>query len=461
MPTNRQERIKKQLQKLINQKNIQDNSLTQEYKVLIKFILSNKVFLNKFDIEEENLSDNDEENYNLYHQKCLSRLTTLTKDDFETQELNEIDKEIVRNKNTIKQLETEKFKIISITNKYRDEYIKEPHKLINKIRNEENNLYQIIERINDLEERDNNEFVDNYFNLLEHISIQQNVINEKKRVIRDQEQKLIEFTDSNIRARKKTIDKIYQQKINLKKQNMSIDKTKNYQKEINVKIKNLNHTINNLKLKIIEINRLGIFDNEFDTRESAINHYTYQISLNRKKLDYFIKEDNKQRQIINKNIEQNIIELDKPKVISKTQYQLQKDLLRTYKSNLGKELKKIDILMKDKVKLIQSNIDNNLKIDKEFQNGKLRLIKICERIHNTFNDNRNNMLTKIGDRNQSLSVLQQKKDNLNLLNKKLLDSKVNFNKDSNFILQHLDNINSLKSAIAKVTTDIKSYQKLI
>ena len=178
-------------------------------------------------------------------------------------------------------------------------------------------------------------------------------------------------------------------------------------------------------------------------------------------MDYFIREDKKQKTIITNTLILHDKQLNKPKVMSKSNYQLEKEQLNTFISMLGNDTKKLDTLMAKQNQFLQDNIDYNDKLDTEFQSVKSRLIKVCTRMNDTYKNGRIQLQGEIDRYNSELSIIDGKKTNLYNEIIRLEKKKCDSNKDILVIRQHLKNSDAINGSLIAITRDISNYQKML
>jgi hypothetical protein len=455
----KRERIQKQLTKLLLKKNNLDTGVESEYVNMLKYILTQKTFLHypkintllnieyNRDNDRDGTDNNDDidlesEDFNVY----LSRLKSITFQDLDDSNLDEIKKNIKIYKDAILMNEHRKSQMNFEIKELRTEFAKRPESIINQINFEKQNLFNVIERINNLEANDNNEFIKEYDNLQDQILNIDNQIKTIQLQASNQHKILQNMRTQNLEIRNQKVKQIHifkKQQITKDKERFELVKQKEYvDKLVNDTINN----INNLRLKI---------------RELKQNSNQSNLDSNLKQVDDFIKEKNRiQRriEIFDINLQK---ENNKEKVVTKLEISDEKtkhrDLLLLI-DKLNHSKLEINSKIRD---LILDNMKYNNVLNKEYKRSEERILKVISRINKSFDTDRqclqndiNKILDKIGQEN----IL--KKDNLEQVHK--LENNINEScKDIYYLRQQLELINNKKIEIEKINKDINSYQNII
>jgi len=472
MNINKKESIRKQIGKLQQKKNMQYTALQNEYQHIVVYMLKQNVYLDKFSLlptEMDDIRTHNQSNDPIYlkkehpiYKKCIAITSSFTEKDFDVSNVNDIENIIRQHNVTIKTLTHQKKDVITATNNYKQKYTNEPSQLIEYIKKEESNMNDSIYRIKELEERNNNQCIDAMYKLYETITDQQNKIIEDNKNIEQQRQNLITYSNNNIKERKNALSKISQQKKTIKQQHKDNNDNSNYKTQISQKIQEMCVDINGYREIIMGMNRGGNYDTHlFNSKEEAYTYFQYHMDLSIKKMDYFIKEDKKQKTIITNTLILHDIQLNKPKVMSKRDYILEKEQLNTFISMLCNDTKKLETLMAKQKQLIQDNIDYNDELDREFQSAKSRLIKVCTRMNDTYKNGRIQLQAEIDSYNSELSSIDGKKTNLYSEIIRLEKKKCDSNKGIIVIQQHLKNSDAINGSLIAITKDISNYQKML
>ena len=274
----KRERIQKQLTKLLLKKNNLDTGIESEYTSMLKYILSQKTFLHypkistllniqydddqvdgkvdgKIDSKEDDKINNnskysnldlESEEFNVY----LSRLKNITMQDLDDSNLDEIKKEIKKFKDAALMNEHRKKQMNLEIKNLRTEFVKKPETIINQINFEKQNLFNVIERINNLEANDNNNFIKEYDNLQEQILNINNQIKSVKLQASEQFKILQSMRTQNLQIRNEKVRQIQgfkKQLISKNKERIELVKQKEYANTLIVE--HINNT-NDLRLKI-------------------------------------------------------------------------------------------------------------------------------------------------------------------------------------------------------------------
>lgn len=472
MNANKKESNRKQIGKLQQKKKIQHTALQNEYHRIVAHMLKQNVYLDKFSLlptEMDDIRTHNQSNDPIYlkkehpiYKKCMTIVSSFTEKDFDISNVNSIEHTIRQHNDTLKTLTHQKKDLITATNNYKQKYTNEPSQLITYIKKEESNMNNSLYRIKELEERNNNQCIDNVYQLYKTITDQQNKIREDKKNIEKQRQNLITYSNNNIKERKNTLSKLSQQKNTIKQQHANNKDNSNYKTQISQKIQEMGVDINRYKEIIMGMNRGGDYDTHlFKSKEEAYTYFQYHMDLSKKKMDYFIREEKKQKTIITNTLILHDKQLKKPKVMSKSNYQLEKEQLNTFISMLGNDTKKLDTLMAKQKQFLQDNIDYNDKLEMEFQSAKSRLIKVCTRMNDTYKNGRIQLQGEIDRYNSELSIIDDKKTNLYNEIIRLEKKKCDSNKDILVIRQHLKNSDAINGSLIAITRDISNYQKML
>lgn len=484
MNQTKRDRIQKQLNKLLSKKSKLEDNIENEYNSMIIYIIINKVYdyypniknalnLNIYDnnyiLTSEELNNNDNllnlilEKFKINIQDyytSLNNLKSIKIEDLDCNNLKKVRDNITEFKNNNIRLENQKKEINIKIKELRQSFSDKPILSKKKILTEKTNLLSVIERINMLENKDNNNFVDNFYLLFNKINDINQKINNQKQNIKQQENRLQEIRKTNLKIRQDKIKSIHQFKIQynneLKEKEKLVIQKNNIITSINKKIEIVNEQKSTIKLIKKNINQNNIIDS--NQKILLINN---EITLLLKKIDYLSKESKRYEQMINLYDTETHKNHDVPKVKTKFEIIEEKKKIHLLNTQLTDLLTiKKEIVAKQK-KLIIDNIKYNGELEKEFQRAKNRLIKIVNRLKDSYQFDKDKLSQSINNELLKIANIDNsKKENLININTLETNMKKKF--------KHLDklrniftNIETFKNNINSINVDINSYQRIL
>ena len=459
------ERIKKQLTKLLQKKNNLDTSIESEYSSMLDYIISKQTFnhyaniknLLEIDSSDINIDSTIDDNLN---NEYLSRLKNISQQDLDDSNLDKIKEEINRLKDAVLMNEHRK-KLMNIEiKKLRTEFAERPKNIIKQVKFEKQNLFNVIERIGNLEQNNNNSMLKQYANLQEQIKQIDTEIKLIKLQSSNQFKVLQSMRTQNLEIRNKKVIQIQRfkkEQIIKNKERFELIKQRDNNDKL---IKEHITSVNQLKTKISELKQNSNQSN-LDSNLEQINENNETVRYLLKKIDYFVKEKNR----INKRIQMFEVEKhisnDNAKVVTKLQISDEKNKYNSLLSKIESLKKNKLILINNQKELFINNMKYNDTLNQEYKRGEERILKVISRIDNSFNNDRDCLQNKIKTiLNRIDEENLKKKNNLIQINK--LENNINDSfKDINHLRQLLLSINNKKQQIDSINIDILSYQKLI
>lgn len=468
MNNTKRERIQKQLTKLLSKNGTLNVNIESSFRDMLMYILIQKTFIHyhkiqsllNIDVNEVNNIDDINNIDSQLFDNYLSRLKNITLQDLDDSNLSEIKVGIKNFKEAIIMNEHKKTQMNLEIKKLRTEFSNRPNTILKQIHFEKQNLFNVINRINNLEENDNNNFIKEYDFLQEQILSLDNKIKETQYLASEQFKKLQNMRTQNLEIRNEKVKQIQ----NFKKAQLNMNKNRYElvkQRDINEKC--INEHINQVNQIKFDIKTLKQNINEHNLIENntKMNEHNEKIRYLLKKIDYFVKEKNR----INTTIQ--IFDTtthnsnNKEKVITKLEITSEKSRHKSLLLLVEKLKQNKTTLINNQKNLIIKNMDYNNILNKEYKRGEERILKVVSRINESFNNDKdilqkeiNVVLEKIDNENM------KKKDNL-LHITKLENNIVESFKDINYLRKQLELINLKQVEIDKINTDISSYQKLL
>lgn len=461
----KRDRIKKQLTKLLQKKHNLDTSIESEYVSMLDYIISNRTFnhyaniknLLEIDTSNDNIDLSTDDNINTEY---LSRLKKISPQELDDSNLDEIKDEIKRLKDKMLMNEHRKKQMNLEIKELRTEFAERPKNILEQVKFEKQNLFNVIERIGNLEQINNNSMLEQYANLQEQID----QIDTEIKLIRlqscNQFKILQNMRTQNLEIRNKKVSQIQRfKKEQIIKNKERFELTK--QRDNNdILIKEHIASVNKLKKKISELKQNNSQSN-LDSNLKQIDENNETVRYLLKKINYFVKEKNR----LDKRIQMFDAEKhnsdDKAKVVTKLQISDEKSKYNSLLSKIESLEQNKLILIDNQKELFINNIKYNDTLNQEYKRSEERILKVISRINNSFNNDRdclqNNIktiLNRIDEENL------KKKNNLIQINK--LEKNINDSfKDINYLRQLLLSIDNKKQQIDSINIDILSYQKLI
>ena len=481
MNITKKERIQKQLQKIKNKKHTLDVTLEENFKKLLDYILKNKTYINYQKIHNllnhndilntylnyisinddnnDNDNDNNETKRNIYD-KLLLNIKNITFNDFDNQELIALENKIREYNNDNMYSNNRKIKLNNTKKQLRTDYINVPTKLLNQISFEKENFFRVIIRIQELEELNNNNFCDNYYSLFLKLQNIEKSIKDKKTEINNQNNNINQMKANNLKLRQLKMKEIR----NFKEQKKEIDKEKN---RLDTQIKYIDTVIhenilkmNDIKIDIRLLNQ-KITENNYHTTIDLIEAKNNEIHLLKKKIDYLNKDKQRYTQELTNYITSINNKLDKPKAITKQDIIIEKNKLHSLISQLNNlQLNKTGVIEEQK-QLILDNLNYNNTLKVEFERSKQRLIIVCKRVTDSIDTDKNKLIIKLNDIDESINIEDQNKLTNNEKIKNLNNIIKSNYKDLDFIKEEFVIINQIKDSLKNIDKDILSYNKLL
>lgn len=196
MNTTKIERIQKQIQKIKNKKENLILNLDETYKDILNYILKHKTYINHQNInnllnKDNSLakyiqvieSESDEDiNTSQHYANMFINIKELSDKEISNQEIIDVDQKINDSQNQILYINNRKTKLNDQKKTLTTDYINVPTKLLQNLIVEKTNIFNVIDRIEQLEELNNNEFCNNFELIyLDNNKLQQEILTKKKR----------------------------------------------------------------------------------------------------------------------------------------------------------------------------------------------------------------------------------------------------------------------------------------
>lgn len=474
MNTTKIERIQKQIQKIKNKKENLILNLDETYKDILNYILKHKTYLNYQNINNllnkdnslakyiqviESESDEDINTSQLYANMFIN-IKELSDKEISNQEIIDIDQKINDNKNQILYVNNRKTKLNDQKKTLTTDYINVPTKLLQNLIVEKTNVFNVIDRIEQLEELNNNEFCNNFELIyLDNNNLQQEILIKKKEI--DTQNKIInQMKEQNLKCRQDKVKQI--QRFKQSKKNIDQEKNKLHQhiNNIDISINDYIANMNNLKLEIRLLNQ-QIDEDNYQVNTDLIYSKNNEIRLIKKKVDYLNLEKNRYLRELSNYI-RNLNEcLDKPKIVTKHEISQQKNKLYSLISQLNNLNTAKNNNIKKQKELILDNLLYNIKLNEEFERSKERLIIISKRIGNSLNTDKIKLIKELEQIDNKIVIEDQNKkkilEDIEILNN---TKKTKF-RDLDFLKEKIIIINKIKKSIVGIDIDLKSYEKII
>jgi hypothetical protein len=474
MNQTKRERIQKQLTKLLTKKSNLDKSIDTGYFDMLNYIILQKPYqyypkintiLNIDDIDIgigigiDSDTDSKFDNTEVF-KKYLSRLKSITLDDLDDSNLQEIKKEIKYWKDKTLMNEHKKKQMNQEIKKLRTEFANNPANIIKKVLFEKQNLFNVIGRIGNLESNNNNRLIEDYSNIQSKIDNINKSIKQKKLEVSNQYLLIQQMRTQNLEIRNKKVQQIQKfkgQQINiLKDRKELINQKEQINKKINEYILDVNTCKEHKKILMQNINEVNL-----DNTNEKINELNERVRYLLKKVDFFIKEKNRYQQRIQIFNSEKQISNNKEKVVTKLKISNEKAKYNMLLSSIDMMNLKRQELVNEQKEAILNNMKYNEKLNNEYKRSEERILKVVSRINNSFNSDReelqkeiNIVLEKIDNENM------EKKNNLIKVNELEINITESF-KDLNYLRQVLESIINRNKEIEKINIDISSYQKIL
>lgn len=474
MNTTKIERIQKQIQKIKNKKENLILNLDETYKDILNYILKHKTYINHKNINNllnkdnslakyiqviESESDEDINTSQLYANMFIN-IKELSDKEISNQEIIDVDQKIIDNQNQILYINNRKTKLNDQKKTLTTDYINVPTKLLQNLIVEKTNIFNVIDRIEQLEELNNNEFCNNFELIyLDNNKLQQEILTKKKEI--DTQNKIInQMKEQNLKCRQDKVKQI--QRFKHSKKNIDQEKNKLHQHINNIDISINDHiaNMNNLKLEIRLLNQ-QIDEDNYQVNTDLIYSKNNEIRLIKKKVDYLNLEKNRYLRELSNYIRNLNERLDKPKIITKHEISQQKNKLHSLISQLNNLNTAKNNNIKKQKELILDNLLYNIKLNEEFERSKERLIIISKRIGNSLNTDKIKLIKELEQIDNKIGIEDQNKkkilENIEILNN---TKKTKF-RDLDFLKEKIIIINKIKKSIVGIDIDLKSYEKII
>jgi len=474
MNTTKIERIQKQIQKIKNKKDTLILNLDETYKYILNYILKHKTYINYQKIntllnKDNSLSkyiqvvdsESDEDiNISQLYANMLIYIKELSEKEISNQEIIDIDQKIVDKQNQILYGNNRKTKLNDQKKKLTTDYINIPTKLLQNLVVEKTNIFNVINRIELLEELNNNEFCDNFKLIyLDNNSLQKDILF-KKNEIKGQNKIINQMKEQNLKCRQDTVKRI--QKFKQSKKNIEQEKNKLNQHINNIHF-SINKNINNMnKLKLeIRLSNQQLNEDNYQVNKELIDYKLNQIRVIKKKVDYLNLDKNRHLRELSNYIKSLNENLDKPKVITKHEISQQKNKLCSLISELNNLNSAKDNNIRKQKELILDNMLYNIKLNEEFERSEERLIIISKRIDNSLTTNKIKLIKELEQIDNKIGVEDQNKiknlEDIETLNN---TKKTKF-RDLYFLKEKIIIINKIKKSITDINVDLNSYEKII
>jgi hypothetical protein len=474
MNTTKIERIQKQIQKIKNKKDTLILNLDETYKYILNYILKHKTYINYQKIntllnKDNSLSkyiqvvdsESDEDiNISQLYANMLIYIKELSEKEISNQEIIDIDQKIVDKQNQILYGNNRKTKLNDQKKKLTTDYINIPTKLLQNLVVEKTNIFNVINRIELLEELNNNEFFDNFKLIyLDNNSLQKDILF-KKNEIKGQNKIINQMKEQNLKCRQDTVKRI--QKFKQSKKNIEQEKNKLNQHINNIHF-SINKNINNMnKLKLeIRLSNQQLNEDNYQVNKELIDYKLNQIRVIKKKVDYLNLDKNRHLRELSNYIKSLNENLDKPKVITKHEISQQKNKLCSLISELNNLNSAKDNNIRKQKELILDNMLYNIKLNEEFERSEERLIIISKRIDNSLTTNKIKLIKELEQIDNKIGVEDQNKiknlEDIETLNN---TKKTKF-RDLYFLKEKIIIINKIKKSITDINVDLNSYEKII
>lgn len=474
MNTTKIERIQKQIQKIKNKKDTLILNLDETYKYILNYILKHKTYINYQKIntllnKDNSLSkyiqvvdsESDEDiNISQLYANMLIYIKELSEKEISNQEIIDIDQKNVDKQNQILYGNNRKTKLNDQKKKLTTDYINIPTKLLQNLVVEKTNIFNVIDRIKQLEELNNNEFCNNFELIyLDNNKLQKEILTKKKEI--DTQNEIInQMKEQNLKCRQDKVKQI--QRFKQSKKNIDQEKNKLHQHINNIDISINDHitNMNNLKLEIRLLNQ-QIAEDNYQVNTELIDSKNNQISLIKKKVDYLNLEKNRYSRELSNYIKNLNERLDKPKIITKHEISQQKNKVYSLMSQLNNLNSAKNNNIKKQKELILDNMLYNIKLNEEFERSEERLIIISKRIDNSLTTNKIKLIKELEQIDNKIGVEDQNKiknlEDIETLNN---TKKTKF-RDLYFLKEKIIIINKIKKSITDINVDLKSYEKII
>lgn len=474
MNTTKIERIQKQIQKIKNKKDTLILNLDETYKYILNYILKHKTYINYQKIntllnKDNSLSkyiqvvdsESDEDiNISQLYDNMLIYIKELSEKEISNQEIIDIDQKIVDKQNQILYGNNRKTKLNDQKKILTTDYINIPTKLLQNLVVEKTNIFNVIDRIKQLEELNNNEFCNNFELIyLDNNKLQKEILTKKKEI--DTQNEIInQMKEQNLKCRQDKVKQI--QRFKQSKKNIDQEKNKLHQHINNIDISINDHitNMNNLKLEIRLLNQ-QIAEDNYQVNTELIDSKNNQISLIKKKVDYLNLEKNRYSRELSNYIKNLNERLDKPKIITKHEISQQKNKVYSLMSQLNNLNSAKNNNIKKQKELILDNMLYNIKLNEEFERSEERLIIISKRIDNSLTTNKIKLIKELEQIDNKIGVEDQNKiknlEDIETLNN---TKKTKF-RDLYFLKEKIIIINKIKKSITDINVDLKSYEKII
>lgn len=486
MNTTKIERIQKQIHKIKNKKETLLINLDDNYKDILSYILTHKTYINYqkinsllnkdnslskyIQVVEDNESDEnnkslneksiEDTNNNKLYTNMLINIKELSVNDISNKEIIDIDQKINNLQNQILYINNRKIKLNEQKKTLTTDYINIPTRLLQNLIIEKTNMFNVINRIEQLEELNNNNFYNNFEKLYLDIKNIESNISLKRQEINNQNNVINEMKTENLKCRQDKVKQIQKFKQSKKK----IDQEKN---ELNQHINNIDFSINehitninNIKLEIRLLNQ-HINEDNYQVNTELIDSKNNQIRLIKKKVDYLSLEKNRYLRELSNFIKNLNESLNKPKVITKHEISQRKNKLYSLISQLNNLNSAKSNNIKKQKELILDNLFYNIKLNEEFERSKKRLIIISQRIDNSLITDKIKLIKELEVIDNKIGIEDQNKSkNIETIDNLIITKKTKY-RDLEFLKDKFDIINKIKKSITEIDTDLKSYEKII
>ena len=478
----KRERINKLLIKLKLKKDSLNNSIFCINKNILDYIITNQIYrsntniINLFSTLPVNILDSlsevnsqygDDRGNNICESDYNILLTLITKideSDFKNEDIVALEDIIKHNNNKIQYLDIKKNKSLSEIKEVKQEYRDVPDTLINNLLREKQNIYDVIERIQILQERNNCNFIDQLLSIEETIEATKIHVNQLKNILNQKTHNIKNMAISNIHSRKVTVKNINDHKILVKTQNKKLSELNNYKRKVESQYTTVVNNINSLKEqeKTLRIENRCLNDlTKIEENKEILSRLHNEIVLDQKKMKMLINEKTRYSKLIELELENQKQVYNTPKAISKTDFNIYKQEIASLRVKIQKNNDTLLNLKNSKINLATENIEYNYKLDTEFNNSKQRLIIVSQRIWNEYENNLTELNNRINNINQELLNYEQDKIKLINTNDSLKKQINTYFKDNINILEMLKTRQEYFKSLNSVEKDINSYQKIV